>query len=304
MTAAAASVRVAGQGNNEEQSRQDHVEREHYSSLGEAAGARGQDERREEQPREDVAGDLRRENGKNQEEVRSLQRHEDSEQASTNRQDRGRPMPRLKVVIFAAPREPRERDTGEQNHLENRETQECETADDRDDLGHPITLVGATRALGATGRPDVRNTGSVSGNENDEALTWAGGRDPSHYETPEAKAPKPPKKVAEAPVEDDDEEEQPPSMSAPVLVSLGILGGIYLLYTVGWFISWQRLLYASNDELELVAFHVQQILAIVAPVLWFVVTLLLTRGRKPVGRLLWLLVGAVVLIPWSFVFGS
>jgi hypothetical protein len=141
----------------------------------------------------------------------------------------------------------------------------------------------------------------VSGNENDEALTWAGGRDPSHYETPEPKAPKPAKKVP-APVED--EEEPPPSMSAPVLVSLGILGGIYLLYTVGWFISWQRFLYASNDELELVGFHVQQILAIIAPALWFVVTLLLTRERKPVLRLVWLLVGALVLIPWSFVFGS
>ena len=93
-------------------------------------------------------------------------------------------------------------------------------------------------------------------------------------------------------------------MSASVLVSLGILGGIYLLYTVGWFISWQRFLYASNDELELIAFHVQQILAIIAPALWFVVTMVLTRERRPAIRLLWLLVGAVVLVPWSFVFGS
>jgi hypothetical protein len=142
----------------------------------------------------------------------------------------------------------------------------------------------------------------VSGNENDEALTWAGGRDPSHYETPEAKAPKPSRKVDAPPT--DDGGDLPPSMSAPVLVSLGILAGIYLLYTVGWFISWQRFLYASNDELELVAFHVQQILAIVAPALWFVVTLLLTRERKPAVRLVWLLVGAVVLVPWSFVLGS
>jgi hypothetical protein len=211
-------------------------------------------------------------------------------------------MTRLQIVVFAAPREPRERDAGKQNRLKHGETDECDAADDRDDLGHPITLVGGTRAFGATGRPDVRNTGCVTGNENDEALTWAGGRDPSHYETPEAKAPKPPKKVDAPPT--DDGGELPPSMSAPVLVSLGILGGIYLLYTVGWFISWQRFLYASNDELELVAFHFQQILAIAAPVLWFVVTLLLTRERKPAVRLVWLLVGAVVLVPWSFVLGS
>jgi hypothetical protein len=148
----------------------------------------------------------------------------------------------------------------------------------------------------------VRNTGGVTSNDDEDALTWAGGRDPSHYETPEAKAPKS-SKTATAPPEEG-EPDLPPSMSAPVLVSLGILGGIYLLYTVGWFISWQRFLYASDNELELVAFHVQQILAILAPALWFVVTTLLTRERKPTVRLLWLLVGAVVLVPWSFVFGS
>jgi hypothetical protein len=150
----------------------------------------------------------------------------------------------------------------------------------------------------------------VSGDDDDEALTWAGGRDPSHYETPEVK-PQKPKKPAEAsakPVADapeaQDDDELPPAASSVVLVALGILGGIYLLYTIGWFVSWQRFLYASADELELIAFHVQQVLAIVGPPLWFVVTLLLTRERKPQVRLLWLLVGALVLIPWPFVFGS
>jgi hypothetical protein len=100
------------------------------------------------------------------------------------------------------------------------------------------------------------------------------------------------------------DEELPPPMSAAVLILLGILGGIYLLYTVGWFISWQRFLYASDNQLELTAFHVQQVLAILAPALWFVVALLLTRERKPAARLLWLLLGAIVLIPWSFASGS
>lgn len=151
----------------------------------------------------------------------------------------------------------------------------------------------------------------MSGNDDDEALTWAGGRDPSHYETPEVRPQKPQKpagsttKPAAATADaDDDGDEAPPATSAVVLVSLGILGGIYLLYTIGWFVSWQRFLYASADELELIAFHVQQVLAIVGAPLWFVVTLLLTRERKPQVRLLWLLVGALVLIPWPFVFGS
>jgi hypothetical protein len=88
-----------------------------------------------------------------------------------------------------------------------------------------------------------------------------------------------------------------------VLVSLGILGGIYLLYTIGWIISWQRLDYNDSDLLELGAFRVQQLLAIVAPPLWFGATIFLTRDRRPAFRLLWLVVGALLLVPWSFTFG-
>jgi hypothetical protein len=155
---------------------------------------------------------------------------------------------------------------------------------------------------------DVRNTGRVSGDDDDEALTWAGGRDPSHYETPEAKAPRPSKRVAGgrsdvAAAPSVAADGQPPATSATVLVSLGILGGIYLLYTVGWFISWQRLVYTDPDVLELAAFRIQQVLAILAAPLWFTFTLLFTRERKPAVRLLWLVVGALLLIPWSFTFG-
>lgn len=144
----------------------------------------------------------------------------------------------------------------------------------------------------------------MSGNENesDEALIWAGGRDPSHYETPEPKAPKPSKKVAALHAAADDEELSPP-MSAVVLVSLGLLGGIYLLYTIGWFSSWQRFIYGSADDLGLVVFQAQQVLAILAAPLWFVLTMVFTRERKPAVRLVWLLIGALLLVPWSFTFG-
>jgi hypothetical protein len=157
----------------------------------------------------------------------------------------------------------------------------------------------------------------VSSDDDDDALTWAGGRDPSHYETPEAKAPKPTKAsklssphadpdsdskpVAEA--EDDEDEDTAPATSGVVLVLLGILGGIYLLYTIGWFISWQRLVYNDPNLLELAAFRIQQVLAILAPPLWFATTVLLTRGRKPAVRLLVLVLGALLLVPWSFTFG-
>ena len=150
----------------------------------------------------------------------------------------------------------------------------------------------------------------MNADEEDEALTWAGGRDASHYETPEAKAPKAPKAsrtAAVTPAADDletgDDAELVSGMSAPVLVSLGVLGGIYLLYTIGWFVSLGRFLYRFTTDLELIAFHTEQVLAIVAAPLWFTVTVLLTRDRKPTVRLTWLLVGALLLVPWSFVFG-
>jgi hypothetical protein len=166
----------------------------------------------------------------------------------------------------------------------------------------------------------------VNSDDDDEGLTWAGGRDPSHYETPEVKAPKPskaPKAAAakgkpasgepefEAPesetpeseTPDDDESELAPGTSSVMLVALGLLGGIYLLYTIGWFISWQREVYVDPDALELAAFRIQQVLGIIAAPLWFVMTILLTRRRRPAVRLLWLVIGALLLVPWSFTFG-
>jgi hypothetical protein len=157
----------------------------------------------------------------------------------------------------------------------------------------------------------------VSGDDDDdEGLTWAGGRDPSHYETPEArpaKSPRPSRAAkpatagaagADSDDADSDDADDRPATSAVVLICLGILVGIYALYTLGWFESWQRLLYADPDELEFQAFHVQQVLAILAAPLWFGATIYFTRGGRPAVRLLWLIIGALVLIPWSFTFGQ
>jgi hypothetical protein len=158
----------------------------------------------------------------------------------------------------------------------------------------------------------------VSG-EDDEALTWAGGRDPSHYETPEPKAPKPSKRgkaasrtddadtdasATDEPLADEPDDDLPPSMSSIVLVVLGIFGGVFALYTIGWFVGIQRLLYFALDPLEQLVFDAEEWLAVLAAPLWFVLALLLTRGRKPAIRLLWLLIGAIVLIPWPFVLGK
>jgi hypothetical protein len=159
----------------------------------------------------------------------------------------------------------------------------------------------------------------VVSDEDDEALIWAGGRDPSHYETPEPKAPKPPKRgkpasrtddaetdasVTDEPLTDGADDDLPPSMSSIMLVVLGIFGGVFALYTFGWIVGIQRLLYFALDPLEQLVFDAEEWLAVLAAPLWFVLALLLTRGRKPAIRLLWLLIGAIALIPWPFVLGK
>lgn len=162
--------------------------------------------------------------------------------------------------------------------------------------------------------------------EDDEALTWAGGRDPSHYETPEpkpSKAPKPSKRAragtptddaeidesaasepGDEPDEEPHEDELAPAMSSIMLVALGIFGGVFALYTIGWIVGLQRFIYFALDPLEQLVFVAEEWLAMLAVPLWFVLALLLTRGRKPSIRLLWLLIGAIVLIPWPFVLGK
>jgi hypothetical protein len=145
--------------------------------------------------------------------------------------------------------------------------------------------------------------------EDDEALTWAGGRDPSHYETPEEKAPKLPKssRRAKSPesgdAADGDESDLPPVTGSAVLVSMGILAGVYLLYTVGWIITVQHAGSLAATPLDHVAVTLKEYLAIAAPALWFAAALYLTRGRRPLVRLVWLVIGALALIPWPFVYG-
>lgn len=146
----------------------------------------------------------------------------------------------------------------------------------------------------------------MSEDEDDEALSWAGGRDPSHYETPVVKEPKAPRS-SRRPTSDStvraESSDLAPVASGALLVTMGILAGVYLLYTVGWVVTVQHAGTLAVTPLEQLAFTVSEYLAIAAPTLWFAAAVFLTRARRPVVRLVWLVVGAVALIPWPFVFG-
>lgn len=132
--------------------------------------------------------------------------------------------------------------------------------------------------------------------EDDEALTWGGETDPTLAAGPTTKKPRSdvaPASAARVPRE---------GPSSVLLISYGILGGMYLLYTVGWLVT----TFNDNrrpfpDVLTEVMFQVGEYLAIASPAIWFLTVLALTRRSKPVVRLLGLVLGLFLLIPWPFV---
>ncbi|MEH3089088.1 MAG: DNA polymerase III subunit gamma/tau [Microbacterium arborescens] len=160
----------------------------------------------------------------------------------------------------------------------------------------------------------------------DDALSWAGDDDPTLASGPPEAAvvadPAPATGTArdtssapsrsdpEAPPAGDivssgtapsgDDDEGPAPASSAALVSLGILGGIYLLYTIGWIVGGLRINAVAGFIVAPTASLPAVIVAMFAPAVWFGVTYLLTRGRATWQRFAWLVAGAVLLVPWPF----
>lgn len=132
--------------------------------------------------------------------------------------------------------------------------------------------------------------------DDDEALTWDEVSDPTHVAAPAPTTP-PATPVVE-PVETSPPK---PAASSFLLVTYGILGGAYLLYTVGWILGMRHVSGASADALSQIMSIVLQVLAIASPALWFGGTLVLTQNRRPIVRLMLLLAGLVVTLPLPFI---
>lgn len=139
----------------------------------------------------------------------------------------------------------------------------------------------------------------MTADPDEDALAWAGDSDPTHAD---AKLPKPQRvEVVETTAA------AKPAIPAPLLITYGILAGIYLIYTIGWVIAIQRLnqaTVASSEALSQIMFLLGEALAVASPALWFGAAFLLTRGRKPIVRLLGILLGLVLVLPWPFVLGA
>ncbi|WP_347975804.1 DNA polymerase III subunit gamma/tau [Microbacterium sp. ProA8] len=85
------------------------------------------------------------------------------------------------------------------------------------------------------------------------------------------------------------------------LVALGVLGGVYALYAIGWIIGGLRLQGRAQYLVLDVMYQGSLWLAVLAPLLWFATTFLLTRRSRAWVRFAWLAVGVVLLLPWPFV---
>ncbi|MCP2372289.1 hypothetical protein BJ978_002965 [Agromyces terreus] len=93
----------------------------------------------------------------------------------------------------------------------------------------------------------------------------------------------------------------PAQTSSVELVVLGVLAGVYLLYTIGWLITALR---TSAPGISIVSDAMYSLglwLAVLAAPCWFALAL---RARTHRVRLVWLIAGAVVLVPLPFVLGA
>ena len=136
------------------------------------------------------------------------------------------------------------------------------------------------------------SSGRTPDESDDDALTWDTERDATHIES-----------AVDAPIAEDHPIEAPEPTSSVLLVVYGIFAGVFLLYVVGWIIAVQSIDVGSAGALALVLDRVAQFLAFLSPVIWFFGVLLLVPNTKARRRILWLVLGVVVLAPWPFVLG-
>ena len=139
----------------------------------------------------------------------------------------------------------------------------------------------------------------------DDALSWAGDEDRLTTGSP-ASAKRDvggasSVKRSTSSTETDATPELPSSLSSAALIGFGIFAGIYLLFSVAWLITALRNPTQIADALGNAMFQFGLWLSVAAPAIWFGAVLYVGKDSKVSTRLLWLLVGVLVLIPWPYV---
>lgn len=145
----------------------------------------------------------------------------------------------------------------------------------------------------------------MGADSDDEALSWAGETDPTHV-----RAPKPgdtdPKRSADGTTAGaaatDATDDAQSSLNPVMLVVFGILAGIYLLYATGWVLVGLTGRVPVQGAFFGIMYQVGEALAVASPFFWAGAVWL--RVKRPAWRMLWLLIGVLVLAPWPFIFGG
>ena len=141
----------------------------------------------------------------------------------------------------------------------------------------------------------------MSADVEDEALSWGDDSDPSY--APAAPAPVVAPLVEPVETSPTTDPTAKPGTTSFLLVSYGILAGAYLIYTLGWLVVVLGPLAGgiNADVLGQLMYRITQVLAVAAPAIWFGAAFVLTRGSRPIVRLLALLLGLVIVLPWPFI---
>jgi hypothetical protein len=165
----------------------------------------------------------------------------------------------------------------------------------------------------------------MTSKRDDDALNWAGDDDPTlaagqapaepdlsdlpdGWTVPTASGPAAsrattsPSDTAASTASGKSESETPVAAGSAALVGMGVLAGIYLLYTVGWFIAASRIDAPVADPVAQFMFSLGAWITVAAPVMWFGGSFWLTS--RPHHRFLWLLAGVVLLAPVPFIAGG
>lgn len=166
----------------------------------------------------------------------------------------------------------------------------------------------------------------MTARRDDDALSWGDEDDPTlHVDAPSA-ADEPDETAPEAPAlpegftavgrgaetvrngeaapaasARDAVDEGAPSMGNGAVLAIGVLGGVYLLYTIGWIVGGLRLEGTAKYLVAPIGYQVSLWVAVAAPALWFTTTLWLTAGSRAWVRFAWLIGGAALLLPWPFI---
>jgi hypothetical protein len=143
--------------------------------------------------------------------------------------------------------------------------------------------------------------------DDDDALRWAGDDDPTlapGWKTVGKAVPLEGSSTgAESDAADSHVDAPAPDAAAQAgsaeLVLLGVLGGVYLLYSIGWLISAIGLAPELADPVAQFMYSLGRWFAVAAPALWFATVLWLAAEHRR-ARLIWLIAGAVLLVPFPF----